>query len=74
MSDPADDVQTRYSAFLAELTEITRKYGIAVQAVGGVYIADDPENFSGLNYVKDHTSGDLLPDWESLEATAGNTP
>jgi len=71
MSDPNDDVPSRYSAFLAELTEISRKHGIAVQAVGGLYIAADPSDYADITYVADHTSGDLLPDWDRLEASVG---
>ena len=59
--------RANYAKFLAELTLLTRKYGIAVKSVGGVFLADDPNGFARVTYVADVTSGDLLPrspDWE----------
>ncbi|WP_256437868.1 hypothetical protein [Aquimarina sp. U1-2] len=37
------------------------KHGIAIQAVGGVYIFDEPTK---VIYDPDHTSGDLMPYWD----------
>ena len=56
-------LQTNYDQFIAELTKLTRKYGVAIQSVGGVYLADDPGEFSNVTYCADITSGDLLPEF-----------
>ena len=56
-------IEANYDKFVAELTAITRKYGVAIQSVGGIYLADDPDEFRNVNYVADITSGDLLPEF-----------
>ncbi len=56
-------VEANYDKFIAELTKLSRKYGVAVQSVGGVYLADDPGEFRSVRYVADITSGDLLPEF-----------
>lgn len=54
-------VEANYDKFIAELTALTRKYGVAIQSVGGVILADDPGEFQAVTYVADITSGDLYP-------------
>ena len=56
-------IEANYDEFVAELTALTRKYGVAIQSVGGVYLADDPGEFRNVRYVADITSGDLLPEF-----------
>ena len=56
-------VEANSDKFIAELTKLSRKYGVAVQSVGGVYLADDPGEFRNVRYVADITSGDLLPEF-----------
>ena len=56
-------IEADYNQFIAELTAITRKYGVAIQSVGGVILADAPGEFRNLSYVADITSGDLLPEF-----------
>ena len=56
-------IEANYDKFIAELTKLTRKYGVAIQSVGGVHLADDPIEFSNVRYVADITSGDLLPEF-----------
>ena len=53
--------QANYDAFVAELTQLTRKYGVTIKSVGGVAIADDPSDFSDVTYEADITSGDIYP-------------
>ena len=60
---PHASVETNYNQFIAELTKLTRKYGVAIQSVGGVHLADDPGDFHNVRYVADITSGDLLPEF-----------
>lgn len=57
------EIQRNYDCFVAELTKLTRKYGIAIQSVGNVSIADHAGEFAALSYRADITSGDLYPDW-----------
>lgn len=54
-------VEADYDQFIAELTTLTRKYGVAIQSVGGVILADNPGEFCDVTYVADITSGDLYP-------------
>ena len=56
-------LETSYDKFIAELTKLSRKYGVAIQSVGGVILADAPGEFRNLSYVADITSGDLLPEF-----------
>ena len=56
-------LEANYDKFIAELTQLSRKYGVAIQSVGGVILADAPGEFRNLSYVADITSGDLLPEF-----------
>ncbi|MDI9234567.1 hypothetical protein [Limnohabitans lacus] len=56
-------VENNYDRFIAELTALTRKYGVAIQSVGGVYLADERGEFDQLTYNADITSGDLYPNF-----------
>ena len=56
-------LEANYDKFIAELTQLTRKYGVAIQSVGGVTLADDPTEFRAVSYVADISSGDLLPEF-----------
>ena len=55
--------ENNYDRFINELTALTRKYGVAIQSVGGVYLADDQGEFEKLTYNADITSGDLYPNF-----------
>lgn len=61
----ATTAQTKanYNKFIAELTTLTRKYGVAIQSVGGVIIADKSGEFGDVTYVADISSGDLFPEF-----------
>ncbi len=52
---------THYDQFIAELTQLTRQYGVAIQSVGGVILADTPGEFRDVTYRADISSGDLYP-------------
>ena len=54
---------TDYDQFIAELTQLTRKYGVAIQSVGGVILADTPGEFRDVTYRADISSGDLYPEF-----------
>ena len=56
-------LEANYDKFIAELTKLTRKYGVAIQSIGGVILADDPGEFCNVTYFADITSGDLLPEF-----------
>ena len=56
-------LEANYDQFIAELTKLSRKYGVAIQSVGGIYLADEPGEFRNVRYVADITSGDLLPEF-----------
>ena len=58
-------LEANYDKFIAELTTLTRKYGVAIQSVGGVILTDNPGEFRDVTYVADITSGDLLPEFPS---------
>ena len=52
-------LEAHYDQFIAELTALTRKYGVAIQSVGGVILADVPGEFRDVTYIADISSGDL---------------
>jgi hypothetical protein len=54
--------QQRFEDFTAELTELSKKHGIAIKAIGGVYIADNAAELANITYSQDASSGDL--EWE----------
>lgn len=54
-------IEANYDQFVAELTMLTRKYGVAIKSVGGVLIADEPSEFSKVSYDADISSGDIYP-------------
>ena len=56
-------LEANYDQFIAELTALTRKYGVAIQSVGGVILADAPGEFCNVTYIADISSGDLYPDF-----------
>jgi len=58
-------LEANYDKFIAELTKLSRKYGVAIQSVGGVILADNPSGFRDVTYVADITSGDLYPKFSS---------
>jgi hypothetical protein len=58
-------IEANYNQFITELTALTRKYGVAVQSVGGVHLANNPSEFRDVSYIADITSGDLLPEFSS---------
>ncbi len=53
--------ETDYGKFINELTALTRKYGVAVQSVGGVFLAEQQGEFDEVTYTADISSGDLYP-------------
>lgn len=52
-------VPQQYESFCKELEKLSRKYGIVIQAVGGVI--QNTNGFQGYN--PDLDSGDLIPEW-----------
>lgn len=63
MSTQQTTTETNYLHFIAELTALTRKYGVAIQSVGGVILADTEGEFRGVSYRADIGSGDLYPEF-----------
>lgn len=59
--------QQRHTKFVAELTKLSKKYGIVLKVVGGVMV-DDPKNpqLQNLKYTDDISSLDIMPNmyWE----------
>jgi hypothetical protein len=55
--------ENNYDRFISELTTLTRKYGVAIQSVGGVHLADELGEFDKLTYTADISSGDLYPNF-----------
>jgi len=56
-------LKANYDQFIAELTQLTRKYGVAIQSVGGVILADAPGEFQDVTYIADISSDDLYPEF-----------
>ena len=59
----SQQLEAHYNQFIAELTALTRKYGVAIQSVGGVILADAPGEFRDVTYIADISSGDLYPEF-----------
>jgi hypothetical protein len=57
------EIEANYDKFIAELTKLTRKYGVAIQSVGGVKLADEAREFQDVVYIADISSGDLYPEF-----------
>jgi hypothetical protein len=57
------EIEANYDKFIAELTKLTRKYGVAIQSVGGVMLADEAREFQDVVYIADISSGDLYPEF-----------
>jgi hypothetical protein len=53
------DKQQRFEDFIKELTKLSKKYGVAIKAIGGVYIAEDIQELKNISYSQDASSGDL---------------
>ena len=52
--------QQRFEAFTKELSELSNKYSITIQSIGGVIIFEEGELLE-VEYSDDSTSGDLYP-------------
>lgn len=53
--------ESNYNRFITELTALTRKYGVAIKSVGGVFLANELDEFANVTYTADISSGDLYP-------------
>ena len=62
-SELNNENEANYDRFVAELTAITRKYGVAIRSIGGVILADCIGEFRDVTYVADITSGDIYPEF-----------
>ncbi len=57
------ETETDYRNFITDLTALTRKYGVAIQSVGGVFLAEQEDEFDKVTYTADISSGDLYPEF-----------
>jgi hypothetical protein len=62
-SETALRIEVNYDRFITELTALSRKYGVAIQSVGGIFLADKRGEFDSLTYSADISSGDLYPNF-----------
>ena len=51
--------QQHFEHFVRELTAISKKHGVAVMSMGGVFILDDNVRVQGISYTCDATRGNL---------------
>ena len=51
--------EKNYQGFITELEKISKKYGIAFEAIGGFAFSDE-NGFKSIEYSRDSSSGDLL--------------
>ncbi|MFK7090470.1 hypothetical protein A203_18615 [Chromobacterium violaceum] len=54
-------IPTEYRDFCRELADLSRKYGIVIEAVGGVATDVPADQLARLSYCADLDSGDLMP-------------
>ncbi|TSE03944.1 hypothetical protein FOF46_28175 [Aquimarina algiphila] len=57
-----DNKKERFREFVTGLEKLSNTHNIAIAAVGGVYIFDEPQI---ITYDEDHTSGDLVAYWDN---------
>lgn len=53
-----EQTQNNYDSFIKGLTELSKKYGVALNVTGGVYIYE-PEILKNIEYTNDVSSGDI---------------
>lgn len=63
-----DERQQRFEDFVKELTILSKKYGVAIRSIGGVFISMDINDMKNINYDDDSTSGDLNYKGTSLDS------
>ncbi len=51
--------EQRFEQFVRELTAISKKHGVAVMSIGGVFILDDANAMQDIAYTCDASCGDL---------------
>jgi len=51
--------EENFQKFIEELTELSKKYNIAIKSTGGVIIYSPDEDLSDIVYTNDSSSGDL---------------
>jgi hypothetical protein len=58
---PTDDKHSEATLqnFVRELTAISKKHGVAVMSIGGVFILEDANAMLDIAYTCDASSGDL---------------
>jgi hypothetical protein len=49
----------RFELFTKDLAKLSKKYGIALDVCGGVWIAEKQDEIVKIEYSTDYTSGDL---------------
>ena len=55
--------EVNFQGFVKELTELSKKYNVAISSTGGVHIYDPNEDLSDIKYTTDSSSGDLRFDF-----------
>ena len=61
MQTLTDKEKRNFEKFRAELTRISKKYGVAVKSIGNLMIGEIGE-IADIEYSDDPESGDLYPD------------
>ena len=59
-----------FTEFVEALTKLTRKHGVALEAIGGVQFFDpndQAEQGAFAGYSNDWSSNDLMPHWNESE-------
>ncbi len=51
--------QQRFEQFVQELTVISKRHGVGIMSLGGVFIAEGANDMQDISYTCDSTSGDL---------------
>ena len=58
MTTLTDKEKRNFEKFRAELTRISKKYGVAIKSIGGLMVGD----IADIEYNDDPESGDLYPE------------
>ncbi|MEH6413869.1 hypothetical protein [Pseudomonas sp. CGJS7] len=68
--------QKRLTNFAKELEQLSRKHGVIVRSIGGVWVAEDIAECKNV-YYDIASDGDLMPespDWDDLPSTVPQQP
>ena len=59
-------IEAHYDQFITEPAALTRKFGVAIQSIGLIILADEPGAFRNVISIAYISSGDLYPEFPGI--------